>query len=84
MEPNVAGDVGSFGAIDFIYGMVVSSLIALLIAGTPMAIAIAVYLTELAPRAVRRPVAILVQPLAAIPSAILGLPDILIRRLSPG
>lgn len=61
-----------FGAATFIYGTVVSSFIALLIA-TPMAIAISVYLTELAPRVIRRPMAILVELLAAIPSVILGL-----------
>ena len=66
----------TFGAADFIYGTVVSSFIALLIA-TPMAIAISIYLTELAPRIIRRPVAILVELLAAIPSVILGLWGIL-------
>lgn len=76
-NPNAANGVGSFGALDFIYGTLVSSFIALLIA-TPMAIAIAIYLTELAPRVVRRPVAILVELLAAIPSVILGLWGILI------
>jgi phosphate transport system permease protein len=76
-NPNAAGGVGSFGALDFIYGTLVSSLVALIIA-TPTAIAIALFLTELAPRAVRRPVAILVELLAAIPSVILGLWGILI------
>ena len=66
-----------FGALDFIYGTLVSSLIALLIA-TPTAIAISLYLTELAPRVIRRPVAILVELLAAIPSVILGLWGIII------
>jgi phosphate transport system permease protein len=66
-----------FGAGDFIYGTLVSSLIALVIA-TPTAIAISIYLTELAPRVIRRPVAILVELLAAIPSVILGLWGIII------
>ncbi len=66
-----------FGALDFIYGTLVSSFIALLIA-TPTAIAISIYLTELAPRIVRRPVAILVELLAAIPSVILGLWGIIV------
>jgi phosphate transport system permease protein len=66
-----------FGAADFIYGTVVSSLLALLIAA-PTSVAIALYLTELAPRAVRRPVAILVELLAAIPSVILGLWGIIV------
>jgi phosphate transport system permease protein len=66
-----------FGAAAFIYGTVVSSLLALLIAA-PTSIAIAVYLTELAPRIVRRPVAILVELLSAIPSVILGLWGIIV------
>jgi phosphate transport system permease protein len=66
-----------FGAADFIFGTVESSFFALLIAG-PMSVAIALYLTELAPRLVRRPVAILVELLAAIPSVILGLWGIII------
>lgn len=66
-----------FGAADFIFGTVESSFFALLIAG-PMSVAIALYLTELAPRIIRRPVAILVELLAAIPSVILGLWGIII------
>ena len=66
-----------FGAAAFIYGTFVSSVIALIIA-TPTAILIAIYLTELAPRFIRRPVAILVELLAAIPSVILGLWGIII------
>lgn len=66
-----------FGAVDLIYGTVVSSLLALAIAA-PLSVAIALYLTELAPRAIRRPVAILVELLAAIPSVILGLWGILV------
>ncbi len=66
-----------FGAADFIFGTVESSFFALLIAG-PMSVAIALYLTELAPRLIRRPVAILVELLAAIPSVILGLWGIIV------
>lgn len=66
-----------FGASDFIYGTAVSSFLALLIAA-PTAIAISIYLTELAPRVVRRPIAILVELLAAIPSVILGLWGIIV------
>lgn len=66
-----------FGAGAFLYGTLVSSFIALLIA-TPTAIGISIYLTELAPRAIRRPVGILVELLAAIPSVILGLWGIII------
>ncbi len=61
-----------FGALPFIYGTLVSSLIALLIA-VPLSIATAVYLTELAPLRIRQPIVSLVEMLAAIPSVILGL-----------
>jgi phosphate transport system permease protein len=61
-----------FGALPFIYGTIVSSLIALIIA-VPLSIATAVYLTELAPLWIRQPVTSLIEMLAAIPSVILGL-----------
>jgi phosphate transport system permease protein len=66
-----------YGAAALIYGTFVSSLIALLLA-TPMAILIAIFLTELAPQFIRRPITILVELLAAIPSVILGLWGIII------
>jgi phosphate transport system permease protein len=61
-----------FGALPFIYGTLVSSLIALLIA-VPLSLATAVYLTELAPLWIRQPIVSLIEMLAAIPSVILGL-----------
>src|SRR6059058_2224331 len=61
-----------FGALPFIYGTLVSSLIALLIA-VPLGIATAAYLTELAPLWIRQPLTSLIEMLAAIPSVILGL-----------
>src|SRR3954467_10709396 len=61
-----------FGALPFIYGTAISSLIALLIA-VPLSIATAVYLTELAPLWIRQPIVSLIEMLAAIPSVILGL-----------
>jgi phosphate transport system permease protein len=66
-----------FGALSFIYGTAVTSFIALLLAA-PLAIGIALYLTELAPRGVRDVVGALVEMLAAIPSVILGLWGILV------
>ena len=62
----------SYGALPFIYGTVVTSFIGLLIA-TPLAVATAVFLTELAPNWLRQPVIFLIEMLAAIPSVILGL-----------
>jgi phosphate transport system permease protein len=67
----------TFGALPFIYGTAMSSLIALVIA-TPLAIAIALWLSELAPGAVRGVVGSLVEMLAAIPSVVLGLWGILV------
>ncbi len=63
---------GSFGVLPFIYGTLVSSVLALLIA-TPLAVATAVYLTELAPPWLRQPLTSLVEMLAAVPSVIFGL-----------
>jgi len=63
---------GKFGAAPAIYGTLVSSFIALLIA-TPLAVGVAVFLSELAPRPVRQPIAFLVDLLAAIPSVVYGL-----------
>jgi phosphate transport system permease protein len=62
----------SFGALPFIFGTFVSSLIGLLLA-LPLSVATAIYLTELAPLWVRQPVIMLIEMLAAIPSVILGL-----------
>src|ERR1041385_5078242 len=61
-----------FGALPFIYGTLISSLIALVIA-VPLGIATAAYLTELAPLWIRQPLVSLIAMLAAIPSVILGL-----------
>jgi phosphate transport system permease protein len=66
-----------FGAAPGLYGTAVTSLIALLVAG-PLAIAIALFLSELAPRGVRGVVGSLVEMLAAIPSVVLGLWGILV------
>jgi len=66
-----------FGALIFIYGTVVTSLIALAIA-TPLSIAIALFLTEIAPRRLAAPIATMVELLAAIPSVVLGLWGILV------
>jgi len=63
---------GEFGALPFIYGTVVSSLIALLIS-VPLSLGIAVFLVEQAPNYLARPVGFLVELLAAIPSVVYGL-----------
>jgi phosphate transport system permease protein len=68
---------GVFGAGTLIYGTAVTCAIALLIGG-PFAIAIALFLSELAPRGVRGVVGTLVEMLAAVPSVVLGLWGILV------
>lgn len=61
-----------FGAAPSIYGTLVTSAIAMLIA-VPVGIGVAIFLTELCPPALRRPVAIAIELLAGIPSIIYGM-----------
>ena len=63
---------GHFGAAPAIYGTLVSSAIALVLA-TPLAIGVSVFLSEFAPPWLRQPVAFFVDLLAAIPSVVYGL-----------
>ncbi|CAF0702619.1 phosphate ABC transporter permease subunit PstC [Candidatus Methylacidithermus pantelleriae] len=61
-----------FGALPFIYGTLVTSLLALVLA-FPVSVGTAIYLTELAPVWLRQPVASLIEMIAAVPSVIWGL-----------
>src|SRR5262245_10575764 len=61
-----------YGAAPMIFGTLASSLLALVIA-VPLALSVAILLTEFAPRWLRQPVAFLVELLAAIPSVVYGL-----------
>jgi phosphate transport system permease protein len=61
-----------FGALPFIWGTLYSSVLALLIA-TPVALGIAVFISELCPNALRVPLIFLTELLAAIPSIVYGL-----------
>jgi phosphate transport system permease protein len=63
---------GEFGALPFIWGTLYSSVLALLLA-TPVALGIAIFLSELCPRWLRQPLAFLTELLAAIPSIVYGL-----------
>jgi phosphate transport system permease protein len=63
---------GHFSALPFLYGTLVSSFLALLIA-VPLAIGVAVFLTEISPLWLRTPLAFITELLAAIPSVIYGL-----------
>lgn len=62
----------NFGALPFIYGTVVSSVIALVLA-VPISLGIAIFLVEQAPRRLAEPISFLIQLLAAIPSVVYGL-----------
>ena len=64
--------VGRYGAAPAIYGTILTSIIALLLA-TPLALGVAIFLSEFAPAWLRQPVAFLVDLLAAIPSVVYGL-----------
>ncbi|MDE2489665.1 MAG: phosphate ABC transporter permease subunit PstC [Elusimicrobia bacterium] len=63
---------GKFGALPFLYGTLVSSALALLIA-VPLGVGSAIFLAELAPRRVSDAVSFAIELLAAVPSVILGL-----------
>jgi phosphate transport system permease protein len=62
----------NFGAMPAIYGTIVTSFIAMLIA-VPVGLGIATFLTELCPHALRRPIGVAVELLAGIPSIIYGI-----------
>jgi phosphate transport system permease protein len=63
---------GEFGALPFIWGTLYSSVLALMIA-TPIALGIAVFVSELSPAALRQPLVFVTELLAAIPSIVYGL-----------
>jgi phosphate transport system permease protein len=71
-EWNPEPDVLDFGALPFIYGTLVTSAIALLIA-VPLSVGTAVFLTDLAPHKIRQPLVSTIEMLAAVPSVIWGL-----------
>lgn len=63
---------GDFGALPFIYGTLATSFLALLMA-VPLALGVAIFVTELCPRPLRAPISFLTELLAAIPSVVYGL-----------
>jgi phosphate transport system permease protein len=63
---------GAYGALAFLFGTTVTSLVALALA-VPVGLGVATFLTDLGPPALRRPVRALVDLLAAIPSVVYGL-----------
>jgi phosphate transport system permease protein len=62
----------SFGALPFIAGTLVTSLVALVVA-VPLSLGVAIFLAELAPSWLRQPLGFLVELLAAVPSVVYGL-----------
>src|SRR5919204_4464602 len=73
-----------FGALPLVVGTLVTSAVALLI-GVPVAIAAALFVTELCPRKARAPLTIMIDLLAAVPSVVYGLWGVfvLIPKLKP-
>jgi phosphate transport system permease protein len=63
---------GDFGALPFIYGTLATSLLALAMA-VPLALGVAIFITELCPQPLRAPISFLTELLAAIPSVVYGL-----------
>jgi phosphate transport system permease protein len=63
---------GAFGALPFVYGTLVTSLVAIALA-LPVSVGLALFLAEMGPPALRRPVSFAVETLAAIPSVVFGL-----------
>ena len=63
---------GEFGALPFIWGTLYSSLLALILS-SPIALGIAIFISELSPRMLRQPLTYLTELLAAIPSIVYGL-----------
>ena len=61
-----------FGALPLLVGTMITSVLALMI-GVPVAVATAIYVTELSPRRVRGPITVLIELLAAVPSVVYGL-----------
>jgi phosphate transport system permease protein len=61
-----------FGALPFVYGTIVSSVLALVLA-VPLALGVAIFITEMCPRWLKGPLAFTTELLAAIPSVIYGL-----------
>lgn len=68
---------GRFGALAFIYGTLLTSLLALLLA-VPVSVGIALFTTEAAPRWLRTPIVYVIDLLAAVPSVVYGLWGILV------
>jgi phosphate transport system permease protein len=69
----------SFGVLPYVLGTLLTAVIALLI-GVPLSLGIAIFLVEMAPKAVKVPLSYLVELLAAVPSVIFGLWGLFVLR----
>jgi len=67
-----APSAGVYGSLPFVYGTVVTAIVALVLS-VPLSVGIALFLSDVAPRRLRRPVSSLVDLLAAVPSVVYGL-----------
>src|SRR6516164_2243123 len=72
-----APNQGKFGSLAFVYGTLVTSVIALVFA-VPLSIGIALFITEVAPRWLKRPIVSVLDLLAVVPSVVFGLWGILV------
>jgi phosphate transport system permease protein len=72
-----APSAGKFGALPFIYGTLITSVVAIVLA-VPLAVLIALFVTDVAPRRLRLPISYLVDLLAAVPSVVYGLWGVLV------
>jgi phosphate transport system permease protein len=70
-EATATGTHNPYGILQFVYGTVLTSFIGMLIA-VPAAVAIALYITDVAPKTLRKPLSWLIDLLAAIPSVVYG------------
>jgi phosphate transport system permease protein len=70
-EATTAGTHNPYGILQFVYGTLVTSFIGMLLA-VPASVAIALYITDMAPKRARKPLSWLIDLLAAIPSVVYG------------
>ena len=71
-DEDLGSGLGDFGALPFIYGTVLSSLLAVCMA-VPLALATSIFLLDICPKFLRAPISFLTELLAAIPSVVYGL-----------
>src|SRR5262249_7160920 len=68
---------GSFGALPFIFGTLFTALVAVVLA-VPISLGVALFITQVAPAALKRPLVYLIDRLAVVPSVVFGLWGVLV------